>query len=196
MPTVKAPRTRGRQASVEGKWHDAGFWRVKFTIVNPDVWQHWMNLTPLFSEYYIQLFRNCVFESHKYLIRVTPVDTGRLRAGWTSILKKYQIDYQMAFLDLSLVDSPALNPLDPSMIAIGEKESVSVDLPLAIAVENNVPYAAYMEYGTSVMAGRHFTNRARYKAELILKNAFEDWLKEMVNVGDVVPPKPVKEMAV
>ncbi|MFA6971828.1 MAG: HK97 gp10 family phage protein [Gallionella sp.] len=170
-----------------------GEFKIRIDVVDVEKWNHFLNLTPEFYDKYHRLFRNAVYEAHRYLIRVTPFDTGRLRAGWTSVLEKYRIDYAMAFIDTSLIETRS-TVVDPAAIEEGKGLSTMVDQPFDVTVTNNVPYAQYVEYGTSKMQGRHFTQKAMYKAEYILAKAFDAWFKQMAEAGDITEPLTLEEV--
>jgi len=167
--------------------------RISITFVNPDEWDKWFEANTLFTEYYKTLFRQCVYEIHKYLIRVTPIQTGRLRAGWTGILNKYGIDYTAAFSDYSLLDHLNLQ-LSQQAVMEGFALSQFIDEELDVTIINSVPYSEYVEFGTSRMEGQNFTNKARYKGEYVFKKAIDDWFKEMSQKQDIVEPKQVEEV--
>lgn len=166
---------------------------ITITFVDPEKWNTWLNASTLFYEYYIDLFRQCVYETHKYLIRLTPIQTGKLRAGWTGILTKYNIDYTAAFLDTSLLDHAYIK-YDQAAIQEGFTMSQYIDSPLDVTIINTVPYAEYVEFGTSKMEGQNYTNKARYKGEYIFKKEIDDWFKEMSQQAEIVKPQPVEEV--
>ncbi len=166
---------------------------IRIEVLDVEKWNRFLELTPTFLEKYYMLFRDVVHQSHKYLIRVTPFDTGRLRAGWTGVLEKYQIDYAMAFIDTSLIETKSTVP-SPSAIAEGKGLSSMIDKPFDVTITNNVFYSQYVEFGTSKMQGRHFTQRAMYKSEYIMAQAMDDWLREISTTGDIVSPKAVAEV--
>ncbi|TDI97026.1 MAG: hypothetical protein E2O29_01970 [Deltaproteobacteria bacterium] len=155
-----------------------------------------------FSKYNLELYRNLVFEIHKYLIRVTPMDTGKLRGGWTAILDKYTIDYSRQIKDTSLYDPFKKSNKTPyhkeyhfsaSSVAEGKASSVAEDKTPAvqeIAVDNQVPYKDAMDFGKGV----HFTTRARYAGELWFTKFYGEWLKKMEKEGKVVRPPKVTEI--
>ena len=58
-----------------------------------------------FDEYYKKFYKDLVGACHRYLIRLTPLHTGKLRGGWTAFLDKYQIDYSKQLYDTSLYSS-------------------------------------------------------------------------------------------
>jgi len=163
---------------------------IETVIVEPEKWSNVVDSANIFKENYNKLFKQIVFESHKYLIRVTPMQFGRLRAGWTSILKKFNIDYTSAFIDVSLLDNPHEEPLDQELIKLGESESDFEIGENSIMVVNRVPYAEWVEYGTRRMEGRFFTTKALYKSELIFKKAFDAWFKEIIVESDIKTPPP------
>ena len=176
-----------------------GEFTVTIRVVNPDKWDRFLDIENAFMAKFKELFMNCVFETHRYLIRITPMRTGRLRGGWVSILDKYNQDYTRAFYDVSLLHIPSDSPgvLDAQAIMDGVRNSSFLDLypdKLDVTLINQVSYGEYVEWGTSKMEGQNFTNRAMYKAEHIIAEAFDKWLKDITNAGDIVEPRPVEEV--
>jgi len=165
---------------------------VHITLDNPEVWDEWLNCPGLFMKYWEDYFREIVFECHRYLIRVTPISTGRLRAGWTGILNKYNQDYQAEMMDTSLVEY--VRDYKPNLEAQVEGLSLSqyVDEAFIKTLINNVPYGEYNEWGTSIIAGQFFTHKAMFKSEQIFKDAVENWYKLLTETGRVVEPPPVE----
>lgn len=154
------------------------------------------------------LYLDLVTEIHKYLIRLTPVHTGRLRGGWTAILDKYQKDYSRQITDTSLYDVyKRANTtkeykdynIDESAIEDGKRLSEGEDgLPgqLEVSVVNNVPYKDALDFGTSKIDGRHFTDRAQYRGEEFFRQQLEAWLSKISKAGAIVPPDEVPEITV
>ena len=166
---------------------------VTITVQETPRWNKFLETTSLFMANYLIVFNEAVIQSHKYLIRTTPYDFGKLRSGWTSFLKKHNIDYSTAMLDTSLIGAKPPRP-DVRLMQEGETLSSFVEKPFDITVTNSVPYAQYVEYGTSKMAARNFTNIARFKAELILEQAVSDWGAKCSQVGEIVKPDPIEEV--
>ena len=171
-------------------------WNLTITIINPDVWKEFSELSPTFLEYCKVLFKDIVFESHRYLIRVTPMLTGRLRGGWTAILNKYNVDYAAAFMDVSLVTGHN-EPLSQEAIKEGMALSQYIDEmdKMDVTIINGVEYAEYVEFGTSMMEGRYYTTKAMYKAEHIMQQAFSAWFRKMTEQQRVVLPDPIEAVA-
>jgi len=167
---------------------------ITVELVNPEQWESWMHANEKFQEYYKELFRDCIFEIHRYLIRVTPVMSGRLRAGWTGILNKYNVDYTRAFTDTSLLDHAYIN-WNQQAIMEGMAESQWMDADFDVSIINSVPYSEMVEFGTSKMSGQYFTNKARYKGEYILTKAIDDWFKEITAKAELVKAPKVEEVA-
>lgn len=143
------------------------------------------------------LFLDVVFQIHKYLIRLTPLDTGQLRGGWTSILNKYNQDYTRQIVDSSLYDPwKATNRseegrryhFDLAMVAKGASQSLFEDLPMDVTVMNMVPHGEHMEFGTSQIQGRHTTELARYKGEFWFNTVFEKWFEKIASEGKISDP--------
>lgn len=176
--------------------------RLTVSIDNPKEVKKIEKSIKRFSKYNLELYRNIVFEIHKYLIRVTPLDTGKLRGGWTAILDKYTKDYSRQIKDTSLYDAfKKANKtdynreyhFDPSAVAEGKKFSIQEDKTPSIqdmAIDNQVPYKDVMDFGKGV----HFTARARYAGELWFERFYGEWLKKMEKEGKVVRPPKVKEI--
>jgi len=184
-----------QEGTVKGGY--GGAYSLTITFVNPEKWKTFMAMTPDFMEKYAILFKNCVFESHRYLIRVTPIQTGRLRAGWTGILNKYNQDYTRAFADTALLDFIAIDgkPLSQEAIMEGMAMSQFIDSEFNVSLINNVPYSEFVEYGTSKMEGRYFTKQASYKAEYIFEHSMEEWIRQMSIAGEVTNPPEVEEVS-
>ena len=176
--------------------------KISFTLANPkevkDIEDSFNKLT----DFQLELFRNLVFEIHKYLIRLTPMDTGRLRGGWTGILNKYQEDYSRQIRDTSLYDvfkNLNITPhhkeyhFDPTAVLEGAGESQIEDKTpnqQEIAIDNKVPYKDFLDFGRGV----HFTTRARYVGELWFTRHYNRWLAAMEEEGKVVAPPSVEEI--
>lgn len=166
---------------------------VTISIKEPKQWDMWANVSSIFMDNFKTLFKYAVFDANKYLIRLTPMQSGRLRAGWTALLNKYNIDYSAAFMDVTLVEGHN-EPLSQEAIMEGMALSSFVDTENLVTLVNGVPYADYVETGTSRMEGQHFTLKAMYKAELILKRYTEEWFKECSERSEIVSPKQMEEV--
>lgn len=164
---------------------------IKFSP--PEAWNEWLKAGDLFTDYYKIMFKECVYQIHKYLIRVTPMQTGRLRGGWTGILNKYGIDYSAAMADTSLLDH-FVDKVDSIAIAEGMGLSNFIDEDLCVSIINNVFYGEHVEFGTSKMEGQAFTEKARYKGEYIFKKAMDDWFAEMTAKQEVTKPPILEEV--
>jgi hypothetical protein len=159
-----------------------------------------------FDEYYKKLYKDLVGTCHKYLLRVTPLHTGKLRGGWTAFLDKYQIDYSKQLYDTSLysvwkkankTEEYRSYAPDSSKVAEGKTFSHLEDnLPkdTVVSLENQVEYKDAMDFGTATVPGRHFTDIALYKAEHWFDKYFSLWLAKMEKAGAVVPPPAVEEI--
>lgn len=175
----------GRRSSLE--------FSLVIEIEDVKKWNHWIGLDEEFTKHYEKLFIDCVLQAHKYLIRITPFDTGRLRGGWTSYLDNKRKDYSAAFLDTSLIGHGGANQ-DTGAIQEGKTLSTFQEKYLDVFLSNGVPYASYLETGTSKMAGRHFTSIAKFKAEYIFNSAIELWARECDAAGGIVEPSPLSEV--
>ena len=177
-------------------------------LVNPEEAQQLFDIERTFKEFHQQLFLNLVFEIHKYLIRVTPLHTGKLRGGWTGVLDKYQQDYSRQLQDHSLYDSfkeTNVTPehkvyrFDSNAVEEGKSSSsVEDNLPneTDITIDNQVEYGFRLDDGTSKIHARRFTEVARYKGELWFEEHYKEWLEKISAAGAVVPPPDVKEIDV
>lgn len=169
---------------------------LTITIHNPEDWEKWTKVSSIFLDNFKTLFRYAVLEANKYLIRATPLMSGRLRGGWTALLNKYNVDYSAAFMDVTLVEGHN-EPLSQEAIMEGMALSSYIDTDFMITLVNGVPYADYVESGTARMEGRHFTLKAMYKSELIIKNYIEQWVKMCSDKSEIVPPpKQMEEVQV
>jgi hypothetical protein len=177
----------------------AGGLLVRIEVANPDEVEKIIALGDRFEEAAKKVFGAVVFEAHKYLIRVTPIDTGELRGGWTSWLDKNQIDYSRQLYDLSLADkAPGRSyHIEESAIQQGKSESAfEAPSPFDITIINNTPHGFYLEEGTSAIPGRYFVELARYKTELVFEKIFTDWFyKIAANDGELVEPDVLEEPA-
>ena len=176
----------------EGGDHNFG---LIITISPSEKFDMWANLSSIFMENFKILFRYAVFDSNKYLIRLTPMLTGRLRGGWTALLNKYNIDYSAAFMDVSMVIGHNA-PLSQKAILEGIALSSFIDTDLMVTLVNGVPYAEYVEFGTSKMEGQHFTSRAIYKSELIFKGYVDEWTKKCSEKSEIIEPEQMEEVQV
>lgn len=163
---------------------------ISITFVDPKKWVSWGNAGTDFLDKYKILFKNCFFEVNKYLIRVTPIRTGRLRMGWTSLLNKYNIDYMAAFMDTSLLDFVRMQQDVRAQVEGGGMSSF-IDDDLTMALINNVPYGSDVEFGSSTMEGRYFVQRSLYKSEFIFKQNIDNWFKAIGKSGEIVDPPDI-----
>jgi hypothetical protein len=166
---------------------------LTITIQDPKKWDMWENVSSIFMDNFKVLFKYAVFDANKYLIRATPMLSGRLRGGWTKFLDKYNIDYSAAFLDTTLVTAHNQTPSQEA-ISEGQSQSSFIDTDFMVSLINAVAYADYVESGTSRMEGQHFTLRSMYKGELIIKKYIEEWVKECSERGEIVEPKQMEEV--
>jgi len=168
---------------------------MTITINTPKQWEMWENVRSIFMDNFKVMFKYGVFDANKYLIRATPMQTGRLRAGWTALLNKYNIDYSAAFMDVTLVTGHN-EPLSQEAISEGMALSSFIDTDFMVTLVNGVPYADYVETGTSKMEGQHFTLKSTYKAELIMKRYMEEWMRICSGEGQIVAPQQMEEVQV
>lgn len=166
---------------------------LTITINNPKQWDMWENISSIFMDNFKTMFKYAVFDANKYLIRLTPLMSGRLRGGWTALLNKYNIDYSAAFMDVTLVTGHN-EPLNSEAIMEGIALSSFIDTDFMVTLVNGVPYADYVETGTSKMEGQHFTLKAMYKSELIIKKYAEEWFRQCSEKSEIVAPKQTEEV--
>lgn len=175
-----------------------------FTISldNPERLEEILNMGIEFEIGARGLFLETVFEIHKYLIRLTPLDTGELRGGWSGILLKYGQDFSQELKDTSLYDDWKQSNKTPysreyhfsaSEFFKGTTESKIEDSQdFDISIENTVPQGEYLEFGTGKIQGRHTTELATYKGELQFQKAFEEWFEKIATEGKIVAPPSQK----
>jgi len=159
-----------------------------------------------FERYNAMFFTSLVGEVHKYLIRLTPIHSGKLRGGWTAFLDKHQIDYTKQIRDTSLYDAwKATNittehkyyAFNSQKIEEGKDLSVSEDkLPTMtdVTLLNFVPYKDFLEFGTNKIQGRHFSELARYRGEEHFTKNYEAWFSKLQQAGKIVRPPKVGEI--
>jgi len=180
--------------------------RLTVSVVNPKEVKKIEDSLKKFDEYYRKLYKDLVGACHKYLIRVTPLHTGKLRGGWTAYLDKYQIDYSKQIFDTSLYGTwkkanktEEYRSYAPDSTKVDEGKAFSHledSLPRItdVAIENQVEYKDSMDFGTAKIPGRHFTDIALYKSEHWFEKYFSQWLAQMEKAGLVVPPPEVQEI--
>jgi len=165
------------------------------TLITPEKWDMWAGISSMFMDNCKLLFKYAVFDTNKYLIRATPLQTGRLRGGWTALLNKYNIDYSAAFMDVTLVTGHN-EPLSQEAIREGMALSSYIDTDFLVTLVNDVDYGDYVETGTSKMEGQHFTAKTMYKAELIIKRNLENWFQQCAEKNEIVKPTQMEEVQV
>ena len=171
-------------------------------LENSEILAQWLNINVDFYRQAESLFLQTVFQIHKYLIRISPVDTGEVRGGWTAVLNKYRQDYTVAMTDFSLYDSWKQGNKTPEgreyhfawdQVSKGANQSQFEEAPMDITVINSVPQAEYMETGTGKIQARETTELARYKGEYFFNEIFNDWFEDIAKEGKVTQPKSVLE---
>lgn len=175
-----------------------GALKVTFQIDNPQVLNEWLGVGEQFKGELEKTFTGFVFEVHKYLIRITPIDTGELRGGWTSWLDRNQIDYSRQLFDTSIAEkAPGRDyHITPEGVEEGKQFSqFEAPNPLDITIINDVPYGIFLEMGTSRMAARNFVEQARFKAEFLFEETFNNWFRKIESTDDVVEADPPQEAA-
>ena len=171
--------------------------RVTLELANPEIVEKIKTLGDTFEREAQKTFLGFIFEVHKYLIRVTPIDTGELRGGWTAFLDKNNVDYARQIYDISIADKAPGRDYHISEIGIQEGKGLSqfeAPNPFDITIINSVPYALYLEEGTSRMAGRNFVALTRYKAELLYQKVFDAWFRKIQTADDILPADDPEEI--
>ena len=178
-----------------------------FTIEleNPERLQEWFRIKDDFRKEAKALYLQTVFQIHKYLIRVSPLDTGELRGGWTGILNKYNQDFSVVIQDSSLYDHWKSQNKSQygreyhfamDQVIKGAQQSQFEESELDVTIINNVPYGEYLENGTSKIPARNTTELARYKGEYWFNERFNEWFEEIAKEEKITPAKsqPNKEL--
>jgi len=139
-----------------------------------------------FSKKAILVHRRSVFEILTYLIKLCPVDTGRLRASWTPYLDRYgQSKRYSRIMDRPPISGPTRKSerkgLDQKAIAEGKGLGVMIDEALATTVGTNVNYAQDAETRSGFILRTLTWGARRY--ELNFKNFFAAAIKQ-----GMIPP--------
>ena len=178
--------------------------KVAVKIENEKRLIEFKNLEPDFTAKMNDLLYTFIFRIHRYLIKVTPLDTGELRGGWTSILNKYSKDYAAQIFDVTYSDdAKAQNKtlegrtyhLDYADVIKGASQSEFEEHELKegqsfdITLINKVIQGEYMEHGTGKIQARNFTANAMSKGEDDFKKLCEQWFGMMAQEEKVVDPK-------
>jgi len=186
----------GQQFKDAEDFEKQGGFVVSLDVENPEVLDDFLRVAEKYPEEYEKLFRLLSLEVHKYLIRITPMSTGRLRAGWTSFLDAQRADYARQLVDMSLVDTAPNkeHKLDPKAVREGKSYSFfAYPNPLSITLINSVPYGFYVEEGTSKMQGKHFVATTRFKAEAFMTEKIIEWVNRINRTGKLVDPEKIIE---
>lgn len=173
----------------------------EISLENPERLEQWLKIKPEFEKEAKALFLQTVFNIHKYLILISPLDTGELRGGWTGILNKYSQDYSAQIGDYTLYDhwkqqnkSVAGREYHFSLDQVlkGAGQSKFEDKVFDITVINEVVQANIMEneYGTGTTRGRHTTDLARFWGEDTFNRAFNKWFEQIAKEEKIVKPTP------
>jgi hypothetical protein len=178
---------------------------VAVTVENPRKVKLLEESFDKFEDYYRKFFKDIVIETHKYLLRVTPLHTGKLRGGWTAFLDKYQIDYSKQMYDQSLYSSwkgsnktpeHRVYNVDSAAVEKGKSFSVVSDnlKKFIVVLTNKVPYSEHLNYGTSTIPGRHYLTQTKYKSDFWYKKYMKVWIKSMSKSGIIAPPPKIDEI--
>ena len=178
------------------KVRERSLFKIILEVENPKVFEEFEALGDNFRAELEKTFKLLVFDINKYLIRVTPIDTGELRGGWTAFLDAEQEDYTKQIFDTSLAIKARNRDfhIGPAGIAKGKQFSTyEFPSPLDFTIINAVPYGFYLEFGTSVMRGRNFVAITRYKGEVRFEAIFNKWFADIAREGRIVPATPDTE---
>lgn len=179
---------------------------VTITVDNPNEVKKLEGGFKKLDEYKVSLFKDLVGAIHKYLIRLTPLHTGKLRGGWLAFLDKYQVDYSKQLYDTSLYGAwkkgnktEAYRSYAPDSAKVEEGKAMSrledgLPKETQVYLENTVEYKDAMDFGTSKVQGRHFTDIALYKGEHWFEKYFTQWFDRMSKAGAIVPPPKVEDI--
>ena len=89
--------------------------------------------------------RKLLFQILRFLIRICPVDTGRLRGSWTPFMEKYgNQGYWKWMTDASMAASTRKTPrkgFSMEAVSQGKGEGQFVDSPMDTTIISNVSYA-------------------------------------------------------
>ena len=174
-----------------------GEFQATIRIENPEVLRQWLAMGDDFTAHFEKFFGDFIFEVHKYLIRVSPIDTGMLRGGWASWLDKNNIDYSRQLYDTSIAEkAPGRDyHFDPAAVEEGKAYSTfEAPNPLDITILNTVPYGIFLEVGTSKIPARNFVELTRFKAESWAERLFHAWEKKIYDAGEMVAPDTAEEI--
>src|SRR3989304_2921223 len=174
-----------------------GEFQATIRIENPEVLRQWLAMGDDFTAHFEKFFGDFIFEVHKYLIRVSPIDTGMLRGGWAAWLDKNNVDYSRQLYDISIAEkAPGRDyHFDPAEVERGKTESTfEAPTPPDLTIFNNVPYGYYLEVGTSRISSRNFVELTRFKAESWGERLFEAWMKKIHDAEKIVEPDSPEEI--
>lgn len=104
----------------------------------------------------ILVHRKIVFMVLRYLIRICPVDTGRLRGSFTPFFDKYSnSSYSKWLADSSMAPSDRKTPkkgFSQTSVQEGKNEGEFVDSDMETTIMSNVFYAGYADNTTNYLA--------------------------------------------
>ncbi len=176
------------------------FFKLTITLENtPEEIERLANRGEAFDRELKIAFTNFIFEVHKYLLRVTPIDTGELRGGWLAYLDAHSIDYSRQVTDTSIAEKAPGREyhITPDGIQLGRGFSqYEVPIPTDVTIVNSVPHGIYLEDGTSKIPARNFVGLTRYKAEFLYEKLMKDWLSKIEGVNEIVPADAPPEIQV
>jgi len=91
--------------------------------------------------------RKSVFEILLELIRLTPVDSGRLRGSWTAFFAKHGAEdmYQNSLERPAPGQATTKTKFSPKAFAEGQADGEFIDQPFDTTIASNVVYSKYVE---------------------------------------------------
>jgi len=163
---------------------------IEVDIINKKVFEELQKLGDEFEDELNKTFKRLIFDVNKYLIRVTPIDTGELRGGWTAFLDSEQEDYSKQIFDTSLAIKAIGRDFKISASGVAKGKDFSkfeFPTPLDFTIINSVPYGFFLEHGTSKLQARNFVAITRYKAENRFTTVFTKWFNDIGEAQKIVP---------
>lgn len=135
--------------------------------------------------------RKLMFQILSYLIRICPVDTGRLRGSWTPFMEKYgNTTYQKWMSDPSMAVSDRKTPkkgFSEQAVSEGRGEGQFVDSPMDTTIVSNVSYAEDADKKSG------YINRLLAYADNIYNKTFSRFLESASKQGMIPSVDPNSE---
>ncbi len=155
-----------------------------------EIFKYFDGLHLKFERAALMIHRKTVFEILIYLIRLTPVVTGRLRGSWTPFLDKYgkQSFYARYLNDRALSGGRPKTITGRAMATLGGVVGMSavdegkrlgfyLDNALLTTVGSNVVYAG------SVNQKSHYLDKTVAQAQTLINKNFESFLEASRKAG-------------